>query len=96
MFKTFNKAGTRRPVGPFNELIAIFQLEISQIEPKKKQKFQNFSILSYPGIFLKFSTEFVDWNVEKVHTEKRCQVVYCQVGLVKRKMLFSQMNNLAD
>ena len=67
MVKTLNIAGICCPVRLFRRNNCCFLNEkISQSETendKKKTKFSNFQ--SFYAIFVKYSTDFVDWIVEK-------------------------------
>ena len=55
-----------RPVVFNEEIIAMFSMKMSQIENENDKNLGNFSIFKdFMHFFSKFSTDFVDWNVEK-------------------------------
>ena len=48
------------------EIIAMFQMKMSQIDSEIDKNLRNFSIFKdFLHFFSKFLTDFVDWNVEK-------------------------------
>ena len=66
MLKTIKMALIRCPVGFFEEIIAVFQRKNLKLTPKRQKipKFSSFQRF-YASFFPIFSTDFVDWNVEK-------------------------------
>ena len=71
MLKQLNMALVCCPVGFSEAIIAVFHVKKSQIDTeidKKPKVFQFSKILS---IFPKFSTDFVNWNVQNQHRERQ-------------------------
>ena len=62
----FNKAQTCCPIVFYEVIIAVFQMKSSQIELETDKKTKNFPFFKifYP-FFVKFLTDFVDWNFLK-------------------------------
>ena len=54
------------PVGYSEEFIAVFAVKMSQIDTEKDKNHKTFQFLTIVSIFFSiFSTDFVNWNVEK-------------------------------
>ena len=65
MLKTHNKAQNGCPLGFFGKITAVYQINT------ENDKISNFFVFhSFYAILVKFLTNFVDWNVEKVSKEK--------------------------
>ena len=66
MWKTINKTQIRYPVGFYEEIITVICMKMSQsdTENDKKTKFPDFN--HFYAIFIKFSINFVDYDVENV------------------------------
>ena len=67
MWKTINKTQIRYPVGFYEEIITVICMKMSQSDTendKKKTKFPDFN--HFYAIFIKFSIDFVDYDVENV------------------------------
>ena len=80
IISSVNKEKVGCPVVVCEKILAMFWMKMSQMSPKmtKLPKFSNFQ--RFYTIFSKFSTDFVNWNVERVNLERMC----CPVCLKKR------------
>ena len=63
--KTVIKVNIRCPVVIYEEIIAVLSLKKSQIDTEFHKKHKVFQFTKFDAIFIKFSTDSVDWNVEK-------------------------------
>ena len=75
MLKTFNKAQTRCPIVFYEEINAVFFKRKILLKMTKITNFPDFQ--SFYATFVKFSTDFVDWYVEKGIQGKLFRRVNC-------------------
>ena len=71
MLKTLNMALVCRPVGLSEEIIAVFEMKKSQIDTENDKNPISFLFSKVLCNFSKFSTDFVNFNVEKGQQRKK-------------------------